>query len=501
MEQAIMWNTQSTGSWLTIILLLLELIFSVVFAELFQVKKHARLRKEINTAPFQYESQIGNLVGKVGEGYYLEVLIGTQPQKLNLLIDTGSSNLAVACAKDDSIDRYFQTNLSSTYGSLGVKVSVPYTVGSWSGLLGHDLITMTTVPNSTVTANIACIQRSSSFYINGSDWQGILGLAYADIARPDSHVDPWFDTLVSQRGFNNVFGVQLCGRGYKTPNPEKLTGGSIVFGGVAASLYHGSLYSTPVNKEWYYEVILVDVKVNGRSLAMDCKEYNFGKTIVDTGTTNLRLPTRVFNKLVGSMKDQVTVTELLFPGFWAGLDNLCWREGYTPYHLFPNVSLVLPVNTTAAFGVIVTPQQYLRPVGEENDDKPENDCFKLAISSFDSGTVLGAIVMEGYYVVFDRHNRQVLWAESTCGYVDTKSRPSIDSSIIYAGDYNDCAYKKPETRDLTLTIIGYVMAGICGLCLVPLLVLTFQWQCRRVKCRKSSRRGSHSDVNDLMNDS
>lgn len=32
-----------------------------------------------------------------------------------------------------------------------------------------------------------------------------------------------------------------------------------------------------------------------------------------------------------------------------------------------------------------------------------------------SGTVIGAVIMEGFYVVFDRENVQVGFAATTCG--------------------------------------------------------------------------------------
>lgn len=34
---------------------------------------------------------------------------------------------------------------------------------------------------------------------------------------------------------------------------------------------------------------------------------------------------------------------------------------------------------------------------------------------FTSGTVIGAVIMEGFYVVFDRENVQVGFAATTCG--------------------------------------------------------------------------------------
>lgn len=60
---------------------------------------------------------------------------------------------------------------------------VPYTQGRWEGELGTDLVSVPHGPNATLRANIAAITQSDRFFINGSNWEGILGLAYADIAR------------------------------------------------------------------------------------------------------------------------------------------------------------------------------------------------------------------------------------------------------------------------------------------------------------------------------
>lgn len=72
---------------------------------------------------------------------------------------------------------------SSSYRDLGRSVYVPYTQGRWEGELGTDLVSVPHGPNATLRANIAAITQSDRFFINGSNWEGILGLAYADIAR------------------------------------------------------------------------------------------------------------------------------------------------------------------------------------------------------------------------------------------------------------------------------------------------------------------------------
>lgn len=57
-------------------------------------------------------------------------------------------------------------------------------------------------------------------------------------------------------------------------------------------------------------------------------------------------------------------------------------------------------------------QQYLRPV--EDVASAQEDCYKFAVSQSSTGTVMGAVIMEGFYVVFDRENKRVGFAVSTC---------------------------------------------------------------------------------------
>lgn len=72
---------------------------------------------------------------------------------------------------------------SSTLEELGMIVNVPYTQGKWEGPLVRDQVTLSILPDVTVPAQVACITESQGFFINSSNWQGILGLAYAKIAR------------------------------------------------------------------------------------------------------------------------------------------------------------------------------------------------------------------------------------------------------------------------------------------------------------------------------
>lgn len=52
-----------------------------------------------------------------------------------------------------------------------------------------------------------------------------------------------------------------------------------IIGGIDRSLYVGDIWYTPIRKEWYYEVIIVKLEVNGQDLNMDCKEVTGGPAL------------------------------------------------------------------------------------------------------------------------------------------------------------------------------------------------------------------------------
>ena len=65
-------------------------------------------------------------------------------------------------------------------------------------------------------------------------------------------------------------------------------------------------------------------------------------------------------------------------------------------------------------------QQYLRPV--EDVASAQEDCYKFAVSQSSTGTVMGAVIMEGFYVVFDREKKRIGFAVSTCHGEDEEGK-------------------------------------------------------------------------------
>lgn len=418
-------------------------------------------------------SEDTNLRGEPGHGYYITIEIGSPPQTLNVLVDTGSSNFAIAVSPDPLIQKYFLPNESQTFKYLGTNVFVPYTQGNWEGPLGNDQVTLPSAQDISVHADIACITKSEKFFINGSNWQGILGLAYPALARPNSSVVPFFDRLVNEKLVSNVFSLQLCGQ----ISVGSVTGGIMTIGGIDPKLYFGEITYAPLHREWYYEIILTDVVVGDMSVIVDCRELNTEKTIVDSGTTNFRLPRKVFSKLVAAFKRQVNIKASIPNEFWFGDSAMCWLTGNPPWKLFPRLRISIAHSVNSAFTLLIFPQQYLREVADANLTKGNHTCFKFAINPSDSGTVLGTVIMEGFYLIFDRQNRRVGFSKSTCGHIGTNGSFSQIVGPFTYPDAMACMYSPAgSVANHTLLVVAYVMAGLCGVCVIPLIIiLSHKW--------------------------
>lgn len=70
---------------------------------------------------------------------------------------------------------------------------------------------------------------------------------------------------------------------------------------------------------------------------------------------------------------------------------------------------------------------YLRETIERGP-LPGQHCYKFAITKAERGTVIGAVIMEGFYVVFDRENVQVGFAATTCGGMGMQLKTLYDYS-------------------------------------------------------------------------
>lgn len=61
----------------------------------------------------------------------------------------------------------------------------------------------------------------------------------------------------------------------------------------------------PLYRKWFFDVIITSVSVDHKRLAVSCEELNGRKAIIDTGTTLIHFPSRVFNNLISIFNEMV----------------------------------------------------------------------------------------------------------------------------------------------------------------------------------------------------
>ncbi|KAK2564775.1 Beta-secretase 2 [Acropora cervicornis] len=159
--------------------------------------------------------------------YVIELDLGTPPQRMEFLVDTGSSNMAVA-----------------EYGK-----------GAWSGNIYRDVVAFPG-DGPTTTAEFAVISHEKDFFLRNSINEGILGLAYKSLATDD--VQPLYDQLVQDNKVPNVFSLGLCnGMGkiwLDLPEPFE---------------YHRPIRYTNINQETWYSVSMTGIDIAGHNLGFE----------------------------------------------------------------------------------------------------------------------------------------------------------------------------------------------------------------------------------------
>lgn len=441
-----------------------QVVLSLYLYVVFPIHVLCRLPPNPTEIPI---SKSWNLNGKPGNGYYTQVEIGTPPQKFNVLVDTGSSNLAIAAAPQIELTSYFHYENSSSFEDSEKKMKIVYSQGLWEGHLGKDLVKFPSVAEATainVNTDLALITYAENFFINNSHWQGIVGLGYSALSQPqDQVVVPWFDTLTSAMQINNSFTLELCGPDYKNNISDH-------FGNFYVGSYPDyctpSHFTTWIRRPWFYEVLLVEIDIGKKVLNLPCIEYNTDKTIVDSGTSNLALPTKVWIQVIKEMQMQLKPSfSNLSAKFWTGDEEICWPRDQSGWDAFPNITIYLAHNNNTAFSISLPPQSYMWPSYESSNLTTE--CWKLGIEESKTGTVLGVVVIEGLCVLFDREKSIISFSESTCGPQVMLNGPFNVSNL------HSCIYIPHVVSGATIAL--YIMGSILILLALPLFVAALRW--------------------------
>ena len=222
---------------------------------------------------------------------YAEITVGTPPQKFNVVLDTGSSNLWVPGSSCSSISCFthsrYDDSKSSTYKKNGTAFAIQYGSGSLSGFVSSDVVSIGDLTIKGQSFAEATNEPGTTFLF--AKFDGIMGLAYERIS-VDGIVPPFYNMVQQGLVDEPVFSFYLDG--------SSDSKSEVVFGGIDDAHYTGNITYLPLRREAYWEVDISSVTLGSTSTPV-----NGTGAILDTGTSLIVLPTALatqVNKQIGA---------------------------------------------------------------------------------------------------------------------------------------------------------------------------------------------------------
>lgn len=404
----------------------------------------------------QFKGVEGNAFqGVVAVGFIAGVAVGTPPQQLNLFVDTGSSDVAVASYPDRNLSTFFDTTKSTTYKSDGEHVSKRFVEGSYSGTVGSDML-QDLAGDVILRITLVAISSSTDVFPAQSHWQGLLGLAFPALSKQTS----FMQSLDTQKGIKHFELISPCSKGKMSFVDGT---GFLKFGGRTPK---ETVY-TPVVREMYFGISLLNIRIGHHAWPRSCMELNRSPVIVDSGTTDLKFPLFIFDWVFGVLRS-------------GGSYNLS-RDAQTVYCLedgfvtsgFPDVHLHFPDSNGKVFRLELSPEVYFQRVKVTTGDRA---CYKLGISASDLGTVIGFNVLGKLNTVFDLEKKRVGFSKLHCA---KKAVGIAYTNYSYTG--HSCAWDFVAMEDNAWTVLLYILIFIVVMCAIPSMVILLFWIRKKIR--------------------
>ena len=382
-----------------------------------------------------------------GSDYSATLLVGSNKAPVNVILDTGSSTLAVtpkayAAANDTDLK-------PTTYAQW-----VMYGTGGWIGPVINTTLVFGTGPQVTLqAAPIAITDSQQKGNFTGVD--GIMGLAYNGLNSayefksylekaypkspftypwpfksgghftifvnkfkqlitsqhiPGTDIVPYFTELAQNGVVANKFAfytkrswVHLATTNKAQIAKDPLNQGFFILGGgeEQTDLFTGDCLDVDVQADLYYNTNLVAVQVAGsdpvNALPLQ-QEYNYmvSNSIVDSGTSDLSLSKDVYDAITASLQK-------LDPSFITQINGAA-QNGVAMTDLdlakWPDINFILSGLTGNEVTLTCTPETYW----QVNFPAPGRASFQIngPVEESANQSILGLPLMNNYYTVFDR---------------------------------------------------------------------------------------------------
>jgi len=377
--------------------------------------------------------------GLAGGDYTAPIAIGSRGAVANVILDTGSSTLAVSPGVyDPTADSQMQATTLAQ--------DVIYGTGGWTGPVVTTSLSMGTGAQAVaVDANVAITDEQESGGFGNAD--GILGLAFNSLNQaynlssylaqrgispaltypwpfpvqnssaavqrfaqflsrmPQEDLPPYFTALETQGVARNLFAFYTLRSvpSMRTADPasDPLNGGFFILGGgpEQTDLFTGEFIRVDVVDDLYYNTDLLAVQVGtGQQIAAAPLPAQYGATmvsnsIVDSGTNGLVLAPDVYQAIVSALGQAG-------PAF-ADLINQAQQQAVPAASLqldqWPDINFILKGENGEPVSLACSPQTYWQA------DAPAagQAMFQISNSQMPQ-SILGLPLMNNYYTVFDR---------------------------------------------------------------------------------------------------
>jgi hypothetical protein len=376
-----------------------------------------------------------------GEGdYTAQIEVGSSGVAANVILDTGSSTLAI---KSTIYDPGADTTMTPTT----LAQDVIYGTGGWTGPVVRASIAVGSGAQAvSANANLAITADYEPGNFGNAD--GIMGLAFnslnsaydlssylaeqrinpastypwpfrlhnssaairqfASFLRrlPQQDLPPYFTALAIQGVERNVFALYTLRSAVtkRTANPgsDRLNNGYFILGGgeEQADLYTGNFTDVNVVDDFWYNTNLIAVQVTGSEQtnanvlpARYAKSYK-SNSIIDSGTNSLSLASDVYQAILLSLQ-QVN------PAFTQIVQQAQQQHSVPAADLnlaqWPDITFILAGTNGGQALLTCTPSSYWQL------DSPEAGQATFKINNSNGvQSILGLPLLNNYYTVFDR---------------------------------------------------------------------------------------------------
>jgi hypothetical protein len=344
--------------------------------------------------------------------YSGRIYVGSKKIPIDVLLDTGSSSLAVDGNVYDPVK-------DSTAQLSNIAQEVAYQDNSsWiGGVVLTDIMVNSDQPLILPRVHAAVAYHATKDMFGGSHG-GILGLAYTKLNNAYkmpgptipphysfnqiqtghvTYVEPYFAQLEAAGLIANKFAFytlrSMVNKATSKPKSDPLNNGFLILGGgeEQTDLYTGTFQVARVVHDVYYNVNLKSVRVGKTApvavIPPTKASGNASNAIVDSGTNGIYLDKPVYKEVLARFKSLGFEDEI--------------HAGYLPMSKlnladWPVLTFVLEGALGSDVTLEVTPQTYWQT------NAPNAGHATLVFDTGDSPSILGLPLMNNYFTVFDR---------------------------------------------------------------------------------------------------